>query len=167
VKSHLWITVSVFVIVFVTSALALTVLLISQHKAYNVLPSSIQETKAIKPKTSPPHVPPPNNGSTIPPSSQSNTAPPSGCINYNPSTRTITISCNSARLTDIDNKLHDSSVLAKQSPKGIWFLNANLLIAKGAVFHMDPTDVKWLKINSKAIRSLARILHRYTRQHDD
>jgi len=30
-----------------------------------------------------------------------------GCINYDASTRTITVSCSSARLTDIDNKLHD------------------------------------------------------------
>jgi poly(beta-D-mannuronate) C5 epimerase len=147
--------VSVFVIVFVTSALTLSVLLISQHIAFNVPPFPIQEAKAIEHKTSP-HVPSSNKVSTIPPSSQSSTAPPGGCINYNPSTRTITISCNSARLTDIGNKLHDNSVLAKQSPTGTWFLSANLLIARGAVFHMDPTDANWLKINSKAIRSLAK-----------
>jgi parallel beta-helix repeat protein len=120
-----------------------------------VPPFPIQEAKAIEHKTSP-HVPSSNKGSTIPPSFQSSTAPPGGCINYNPSTRTITISCNSARLTDIGNKLHDNSVLAKQSPTGTWFLSANLLIARGAVFHMDPTDANWLKINSKAIRSLAK-----------
>jgi parallel beta-helix repeat protein len=72
-----------------------------------------------------------------------------GCINYDASTRTITVSCSSARLTDIDNKLHDTSVLAKQSPNGIWFLSANLVIAKGATFHIDSTDTKWLKISSK------------------
>jgi parallel beta-helix repeat protein len=52
-------------------------------------------------------------------------------------------------LTDIDNKLHDSSILAKQSPNGEWLLNANLVIAKGATFHIDSTDTKWLKISSK------------------
>lgn len=45
-------------------------------------------------------------------------------------------------LTDIDNKLHDSTILAKQSPNGVWFLNANLVIAKGATFHIDSTDTK-------------------------
>jgi parallel beta-helix repeat protein len=32
---------------------------------------------------------------------------------------------------------------------GVWFLNANLVIAKGAIFHIDSTDTKWLKIISK------------------
>ena len=156
-KSNFWMTVPVFVFVFVTSALVLTVLLISIF-AFNVLPLPIQEANAIKHKTSPLHAPSSNEGNTIPSiffsSPQSNTAPPSGCINYNPSKRTITVSCSSpARLTDIDNKLHDSSILAKQSPNGVWFLNANLVIAKGATFHIDSTDTKWLKISSKVTRS--------------
>src|SRR5207249_11058410 len=95
---------------------------------------------------------------TISPSSpptQSSNGSPSGCINYDPSTRTITVSCSSpTRLTDIDNKVHDSSILAKQSPAaGVWFLSANLVIAKGATFHIDSTDTKWLKISSKVTRS--------------
>ena len=60
--------------------------------------------------------------------------------------------CSSSRLTDIDNKLHDISVLSKQSPSGVWLLSANLVIAKGATFHIDSTDTKWLKINSKVDR---------------
>ena len=84
---------------------------------------------------------------------QSKTASPIGCITYNPSTRSITVSCSSpARLSDIDNKLHDGSILAKESPNGAWFLNANLVIAKGATFHIDSTDTKWLKISSKVTR---------------
>ena len=55
----------------------------------------------------------------------------------------------SSRLTDIDNKLHDISVRSKQSPSGVWLLSANLVIAKGTTFHIDSTDTKWLKINSK------------------
>src|SRR5438445_3517732 len=75
------------------------------------------------------------------------------CITCNPSTRKITVSCSSpARFTDIDNELHDSSILAKQSTNGVWFLNANLVIAKGATFHIDSTDTKWLKISSKVTR---------------
>jgi len=63
---------------------------------------------------------------------------------------TIIVSCSSPTgLTDIDNKLHDGSILAKQFTNGVWFLNANLVIANGATFHIDSTDTKWLKISSK------------------
>ena len=59
---------------------------------------------------------------------------------------TITVSCSSStRLTDIDNKLHDVSILAKQSPTvGVWFLNANLVIAKALTFSLPflPTKVR-------------------------
>jgi hypothetical protein len=123
--------------VFVTSALAF---IIFQYSALNVLPFPMQEAKATKHKIATSA----NRGNIIPSSSppppQSNTASPGGCITYNPSTRTITVSCSTpARLTDIDNKLHDVSILAKQSPSGVWFLNANLVIAKGATFHIDST----------------------------
>jgi len=152
-ESHSWIAVSVFV--FVTLALALS-LLIFQNTAFNVISFPIEEAKAIKHKTS--SASSSNEGNTIIPSSPSpqhpNTASHNDCINYNPSKITITISCNSpARLTDIDNKLHDSNILAKQSPNGEWFLNANLVIAKGATFQIDSTDTKWLKISSKVTRS--------------
>ncbi|HYT01761.1 MAG TPA: hypothetical protein VEL70_02545, partial [Candidatus Acidoferrum sp.] len=148
--------VSVFV--FITSALALTALLLSQYIVFNVLPLSVQDAGAIRHKSSSTasHAPPTSiEGNTIIPtsSSQSNTSvhPVSnvGCINYNTSTRTISVSCSSARLTDVDNKIHDSSVLAKQSSSGVWFLSANLVIAKKATFHIDSIDTKWLKINSK------------------
>jgi len=118
-----------------------------------VFPFSIQEAKAIQHKTSSPsHALSSNESNTTPSSSppQLNTSSPSGCINYNPSTKTIIVSCsNPARLTDIDNKLHDGSIIAKQSTNGIWLLNANLVIAKGATFHIDSTDTKWLKISSR------------------
>jgi parallel beta-helix repeat protein len=142
-------TVPVFVLV--AFALALTILI---HTAFNVLPFPIQEAKAIKhnASSSPAHHAPPsssNEVNTAPSSPQSNTASPGDCINFNPSKRTITVSCSSARLTDIDNKLHDASLLAKQSTNGVWFLSANLVIAKGATLHIDSTDTKWLKISSK------------------
>jgi parallel beta-helix repeat protein len=128
----------------------------------------IQEVGIIKQKTSPSHALSSNESNTIPSSSsphppQSNTASPSGCINYNPSTRTIIVSCSSpARLSDIDNKLHDSSILAKQSTNGVWFLNANLVIAKGATLHIDSTDTKWLKISSKVTHAgIAKIAPAY------
>ena len=174
-RSHIRITVSVTVFVIIGFGLTL---LISQNIGFSVIPFSIQETKAIKQETSPPHsdesntIPssssasPPSSseGNTIPASSQSNTASPGGCINYNPSKRTITVSCSSpVRLTDIDSKLHDASLLAKQSTNGVWFLNANLVIAKGATLHIDSTDTKWLKISSKVTRGagIAKIAPAY------
>jgi parallel beta-helix repeat protein len=149
VACHFWITTKIFVVVTVV---------ISQYIVFNMLPFFTNEAKAVKDKTTPSsslHVPSSKEGNTISPSSppiQSNGSL-SGCINYDPSTRTITVSCSSARLTDIDNKLHDGSILTKQSPNGVWFLNANLVIAKGATLHIDSTDTKWLKIGSSGATS--------------
>jgi mannuronan 5-epimerase len=145
--------------VFVTLSLVL-ILLVGQNNVFKI--PIITGAKAIRHKTSS-QAPSSNEGNSLQSSSSipSNTASPVGCINYNSSTRTITVGCSSARLTDINNKLHDSSILSKQSPNGIWFLSANLLIAKGAVFHIDPTDTKWLKINSKVIGSVAKTSSAY------
>jgi len=146
-KGDFQITISLFVFALVACASAFTALLISQYIAFNVLLLSIQEANTIKYKTSISSQAPPssNEGNTIPSS-------PPGCISYNTSTRTISVSCGSSRLTDIDSKLHDASLLAKQSANGVWFLNANLVIAKGATLHIDSTDTKWLKISSKVTR---------------
>ena len=149
-KSHFCITKLVLVVV--TFAFALVPLL-SQYPAFKMLGVLTQDAEAVKHNTShPSHVASSNEGNAIPSTSLS---PSTSCINYNSSIRTITISCISpARLTDIDNKLHDSSILAKQSPTdGVWFLNANLVIAKGTIFHIDSTDTKWLKISSKVTHS--------------
>jgi len=157
VKSHFQITVSVFV--FVSFGLALE-LLISQYIAFDVIPFSIQEAKAIEHESSQPSHDSPNEDNATPSSSppQSNPASPGGCINYNPSTRTIIVSCSSpTRLTDIGNKLHHGSILAKQSANDVWFLNANLVIAKGAIFHIDSTDTRWLKIGSQQVTGGAGI----------
>jgi mannuronan 5-epimerase len=78
-----------------------------------------------------------------------NTVPISHCISFDPTNRTVTITCNSARLSDLYNTFNDGSILSKQTPTGTWFLSANLVIAKGATLHIDPNDTKWLKINSK------------------
>ena len=140
--------------VFVTSVLVLTAPLISRYIAFNMRPSAIQDANGTKYKTSF-HTPSSIEGNAITlsssTSSQSNTAH-NGCINYNPSKRTITVSCSSAKLTDIDNKIHDASILARQSPARLWFLDANLVIAKGVTFHIDSTDTKWLKMSSKITR---------------
>jgi parallel beta-helix repeat protein len=76
------------------------------------------------------------------------TSSPSSCITYNPTARVITVTCGSATLTDIYNHFHDNNILSKQSPDGIWLLNARIVIAKGATLHIDSTDTKWLKISS-------------------
>jgi mannuronan 5-epimerase len=153
-------TFQIFIVIIILT-LTTAVIIFSPNTVGAQDAPPIQEVGIIKHKTSPPSLALSSNESnTIPSSSsspppQSNTASPSGCINYNPSTRTIIVSCSSpARLTDIDNRLHDGSILAKQSsPQGgssnIWFLNANLIIAKGATLHIDSTDTKWLKISSK------------------
>jgi poly(beta-D-mannuronate) C5 epimerase len=151
--SYFSLTTAIFMFVFVTSALALT--LKSQYTTFNVHTFSVQEAKAVKnksPSSALHQALSSNDGNTIirtSSSSQSNPASPS-CINYNPSTRTITVSCSSpTSLTDIDNKLKDTTVLAKQSPNGIWYLRANMVIAKGATFNVDSTDTRWLKISSE------------------
>lgn len=97
-----------------------------------------------------------NKGNTLSSSpsfaAQSSNPSTSNCIVYDQTTRTITVSCsNPTRLTDVNNALHDNSILDKQSPNGVWLLSANLLIAKGAIFHIDSTDTKWLKINSRVV----------------
>jgi mannuronan 5-epimerase len=145
-----------------------------QYTPINVYPLFIQESNAIKGKDLPTEAKPfiikdsDKTGSGSRSSSLSSTAsstasPPSSCISYNPTTRTITVSCTSARLTDVFNELHDNSVLSKQLPLGSWFLNANLVIAKGATFHIDSIDTKWLKISSKVTRTgVAKIAPAYT-----
>ncbi|HET7147192.1 MAG TPA: right-handed parallel beta-helix repeat-containing protein [Candidatus Nitrosopolaris sp.] len=146
--NYFWLTASIFVLVFVVTALSLT-LLISKYTIFKVLPIPIQEVKAVK-NNAPPS---PLQALATQDGNQfirtSSSSQPNTCINYNTSTRTITINCSSpARLTDIDNKLKDTSVLIKQSSDGIWFLRANIVIAKGATLSIDSTDTKWLKISS-------------------
>jgi parallel beta-helix repeat protein len=124
----------------------------SKYIALNILPSPIDAAKALRHKSShyfSSHMSPSaSQGNIAPFFSQPNIAYHTNCINYNPSTRTITVSCSSARLTDIHHQIHDSNILAKQSPAGTWSLNANIVIAKEATFHIDSTDTKWLKIVS-------------------
>ena len=152
-KTDSKIVVSVFVFAFITSALALMSILTSKYSALNKLPSLIEaNAKALRHKSShyfSSHMSPSASQRNIAPFfSQPNIAYPGSCINYDPYMRTITVSCSSARLTDIDNQIHDSSILSKQSPAGTWQLNANIVIAKEATFHIDSTDTKWLKIVS-------------------
>ena len=71
------------------------------------------------------------------------------CISYDPSTNIITVTCNSATLTDIDNQLNDNTILDKeQSNNGVWLLNAGIIVADKATLYINSTDTTWLKINA-------------------
>jgi mannuronan 5-epimerase len=83
------------------------------------------------------------------------TAGSSSCINYDPSARLITVTCTSARLTDVYNRLNDPNILgierqreSSSSSGNLWLLNANLKISQGATFYINSTDTAWLKIIS-------------------
>jgi mannuronan 5-epimerase len=143
------------VIVTILSSLMVTVIIFSSDNIYGQ-PHLTTGNASITTKHGPT-----SPSSHLPQASSSPSY--NSCINYTPSTRTITVSCTSARLSDVFNELHDNSILAKQSPNGVWFLSANLVIAKGATFHIDSTDTKWLKISSKATRvpGIAKIAPAY------
>ena len=77
------------------------------------------------------------------------------CITYDPSTNFITVTCNSATLTDIDNQLNDNTILDKEQPQqqqqsnnGVWLLNAGIVVADKATLYINSTDTTWLKINA-------------------
>src|SRR5437870_283909 len=70
----------------------------------------------------------------------------SNCISYDDSERTIAITCKVAYLTDIYNQLRDHRHILDRQSNGIWLLNANLTIDKGATLVIDSTDTSWLKI---------------------
>ncbi len=71
--------------------------------------------------------------------------PVNTCIKYNDVKRMITISCETATVSDIYNQINNNDVLDKQQ-HGVWLLNANLTINKGSTLTIDPKDTTWLKI---------------------
>ena len=77
-------------------------LLVAQNNVFKGVPI-LTGAKAIKHKTS--HTAPSSSeGNIIQSSSQPNIASsPGDCINYGPPTRTISVNCSSARLTDIED----------------------------------------------------------------
>jgi poly(beta-D-mannuronate) C5 epimerase len=77
-----------------------------------------------------------------PPSSESN----SSCISFDSSERVISITCKSSTLTDIYNQINDKSVIDKETPDGVWLLNAGVVIEHNAKLVIDRGDTKWLKI---------------------
>jgi parallel beta-helix repeat protein len=74
------------------------------------------------------------------------------CVNYDNRTMTINICGGKMDMTELDSIINNSKILNQTSPKN-WFLNANILIAKGATLFVNSTDTDWLKINSTAGRA--------------
>jgi hypothetical protein len=74
------------------------------------------------------------------------------CISYDSKDNIITITCDSASLTDINYQLKDDTILSKERQQsdngGVWLLNAGIIVAEGATFYINSTDTKWLKIVS-------------------
>jgi mannuronan 5-epimerase len=70
----------------------------------------------------------------------------STCITYDIDENVITITCNQANLTDIDNEIRNPDILHKESTDGIWLLNAGMVIEQGATLYVNSTDTSWLKI---------------------
>jgi parallel beta-helix repeat protein len=73
------------------------------------------------------------------------------CITYDSANNIITVTCNSASLSDIDNQLNDDTIIHKeqqQSDNGVWLLNAGIIITEDANFYINSTDTRWLKIIS-------------------
>ena len=70
----------------------------------------------------------------------------SECITYNPEEKVITITCKSATLTDVNNKLKDPNILHKEATNGVWLLNAGIMIEQDATLYINSTDTSWLKI---------------------
>jgi mannuronan 5-epimerase len=84
------------------------------------------------------------------------------CIKFDSKTRLISISCKSARISDIDKQLNNSSILKKESldytsnqfssitgvqhKNDVWLLNAGIIIERNSTLTIDSTDTDWLKI---------------------
>ncbi len=89
------------------------------------------------------------------------------CITYDSAKRLISIGCKSARLSDIDNQLHNSTIITRES--GIvtetktnestdssknWILRAGIVVKENATFVVDSKDTSWLKIVPVATKQL-------------
>lgn len=79
------------------------------------------------------------------------------CITFDSKTRLISISCKSARLSDIDEQLNNPSILKREnfdpnsdklgptSSKN-WLLDAGITVTSNATLIIDSIDTNWLKI---------------------
>ena len=83
------------------------------------------------------------------------------CITYDSTDKIITISCGSAGLSDIDNQIKDAKIIHKEEDggktagaadgadhRGVWLLNAGIVVSNQATLYINSTDTSWLKINA-------------------
>jgi mannuronan 5-epimerase len=70
-------------------------------------------------------------------------------VNFDSEERMITINCETANLTQIDNQTKNPDVIRKDTNvnKG-WVLNAGITIAENAILYVNSSDTSWLKILS-------------------
>ncbi len=97
------------------------------------------------------------------------------CITYDSAKRLISIGCKSARLSDIDNQLHNSSIITRES--GIvtdtktnestdssknWILRAGILVEENSTLVIDSNDTTWLKIVPTPTKQLLKAANETT-----
>jgi mannuronan 5-epimerase len=66
------------------------------------------------------------------------------CITYDSTDKIITITCDSARLTDIDNQIKDANILHKETTGGnhrVWLLNAGIVVAEGEPYYISIPQI--------------------------
>jgi len=82
------------------------------------------------------------------------------CISYDSEENLITITCQSANLSDIYTIIGDQNVLLKEDDidvntitgnfdgdsNTVWQLNAGITVAQNATLYINSTDTSWLKI---------------------
>jgi mannuronan 5-epimerase len=128
---------SLFVVMLVIVAAVVTVVIVPSISAALILPFSYAQSQ---------------NAAT-------NSA---ACISYDSTDKIITISCDSASLTDINNQVKDANVIHKEENNtaatttatgdnhrgGVWLLNAGIVVTDTGTLYINYTDTSWLKINA-------------------
>lgn len=79
-------------------------------------------------------------------SNSSSSESDSSCISFDSSERIISITCKTSTLTDIYNQINDKSIISKETPDGVWLLNAGIVVEHDAKLVIDKRDTKWLKM---------------------
>src|SRR5574341_1471668 len=101
------------------------------------------------------------------------------CISYDSAKRLITITCKSTTLSDINNQLHNSSVITQEystiktkdddSPinSKVWILNAGILVEKNSTLVIDSKDTKWLKMVPTPTKQLLKASNETDQEDND
>jgi hypothetical protein len=79
----------------------------------------------------------------------------SECVQYESKQKLIHVNCKSIHLSDINEHLHNASILYSESNANtnedtsngkVWILNAGIVIEKGGELIIDSSDTRWLKL---------------------